>query len=42
VRDEAAHPFVRSTGKIGDGKVWVIPIEARYRTRTGESRVDAL
>lgn len=25
------------TGKIGDGKVWVSPIEEMYRIRTGES-----
>ncbi len=30
------------TGKIGDGKVWVVPIEAAYRIRTGESGSDAL
>ena len=30
------------TGKIGDGKVWVVPVEAAYRIRTGESGSDAL
>ena len=30
------------TGKIGDGKVWVLPIEAAYRIRTGEAGNDAL
>ncbi|MCU1429806.1 MAG: nitrogen regulatory protein family [Actinomycetia bacterium] len=30
------------TGKIGDGKVWVIPIEGAYRIRTGEAGADAL
>ncbi|MGZ8733988.1 MAG: P-II family nitrogen regulator [Acidimicrobiia bacterium] len=30
------------TGKIGDGKVWVIPLDAVYRVRTGESGPDAL
>ena len=30
------------TGKIGDGKVWVVPIEAAYRIRTGEAGRDAL
>jgi len=30
------------TGKIGDGKVWVVPVEALYRIRTGESGTDAL
>ena len=30
------------TGKIGDGKVWVVPIESAYRIRTGEAGNDAL
>jgi nitrogen regulatory protein P-II 1 len=30
------------TGKIGDGKVWVIPVEAVVRIRTGESGPDAI
>jgi len=30
------------TGKIVDGKVWVVPIEATYRIRTGEAGADAL
>ncbi len=30
------------TGKIGDGKVWVVPIDGAYRIRTGESGADAL
>ena len=30
------------TGKIGDGKVWVLPVEAVVRVRTGERGVDAL
>jgi nitrogen regulatory protein P-II 1 len=30
------------TGKIGDGKVWVIPVEAVIRIRTGEAGPDAL
>ena len=30
------------TGKIGDGKVWVVPIENAWRIRTGESGSDAL
>ena len=30
------------TGKIGDGKVWVTPIEEVIRVRTGERGVDAL
>jgi nitrogen regulatory protein P-II 1 len=31
-----------STGKIGDGKVWVIPVESAVRVRTGERGADAL
>jgi nitrogen regulatory protein P-II 1 len=31
-----------STGKIGDGKVWVIPVESVVRVRTGERGPDAL
>ena len=30
------------TGKIGDGKVWVIPVEDVDRVRTGEHGPDAL
>lgn len=30
------------TGKIGDGKVWVVPVEAVVRVRTGERGADAL
>lgn len=30
------------TGKIGDGKVWVTPVEQLYRVRTGEAGPDAL
>ena len=30
------------TGKIGDGKVWVTPVEYVGRIRTGESGVDTL
>jgi nitrogen regulatory protein P-II 1 len=30
------------TGKIGDGKVWVVPVESATRIRTGESGPDAL
>jgi nitrogen regulatory protein P-II 1 len=30
------------TGKIGDGKVWVIPVEQAWRIRTGESGPDAI
>ncbi|MGQ0482313.1 MAG: P-II family nitrogen regulator [Pseudonocardia sp.] len=30
------------TGKIGDGKVWVSPVEAVIRVRTGERGSDAV
>jgi nitrogen regulatory protein P-II 1 len=30
------------TGKIGDGKVWVQPVDSVYRIRTGEAGPDAL
>jgi nitrogen regulatory protein P-II 1 len=30
------------TGKIGDGKVWVTPVEDVIRVRTGERGIDAL
>jgi len=29
-------------GKIGDGKVWVTPVDAVVRVRTGETGVEAL
>jgi nitrogen regulatory protein P-II 1 len=30
------------TGKIGDGKIWVTPVESVVRVRTGERGADAL
>jgi nitrogen regulatory protein P-II 1 len=30
------------TGKIGDGKVWVVPVDSVVRVRTGERDHDAL
>jgi nitrogen regulatory protein P-II 1 len=30
------------TGKIGDGKVWVVPVDTVVRVRTGEQGADAL
>ena len=33
---------VARTGKIGDGKVWVVPVERAWRIRTGETGPDAL
>ncbi|MGH9030275.1 MAG: P-II family nitrogen regulator [Acidimicrobiales bacterium] len=42
--DEVVDAIVRSaaTGKIGDGKVWVVPIDSVVRVRTGERGKDAL
>ncbi len=31
-----------NTGKIGDGKIFVTPLEQAIRIRTGETDVDAL
>ena len=30
------------TGRIGDGKVWSVPVEEIVRVRTGERGLDAL
>jgi nitrogen regulatory protein P-II 1 len=30
------------TGKIGDGKIWVTPVESLVRIRTGEQGADAI
>ncbi|MDW4906125.1 P-II family nitrogen regulator [Streptomyces sp. ADMS] len=42
--DAAIDAIVRvaRTGKIGDGKVWVLPVETVVRVRTGERGPDAL
>jgi nitrogen regulatory protein P-II 1 len=42
--DEVVDAIVRTaaTGKIGDGKVWVVPVESIVRVRTGEKGRDAL
>jgi nitrogen regulatory protein P-II 1 len=42
--DEVVDAIVSSaaTGKIGDGKVWVLPLETIVRVRTGERGSDAL
>jgi len=31
-----------NTGKIGDGKVWVVPVESVTRVRTGETGSEAI
>src|SRR5689334_2716701 len=40
VADAVAHSA--RTGKIGDGKVWTVPVETLVRVRTGERGPDAL
>ncbi|WP_369037568.1 MULTISPECIES: P-II family nitrogen regulator [Streptomyces] len=42
--DAAVDAIVKAarTGKIGDGKVWVLPVDAVVRVRTGERGPDAL
>jgi nitrogen regulatory protein P-II 1 len=42
--DRVAEQLVATarTGKIGDGKVWVVPVERAWRIRTGETGPDAL
>ena len=42
--DEVVDAIVSTaaTGKIGDGKVWVLPVETVVRVRTGERGADAL
>ncbi len=48
VDDAQADPVVAaivaaaSTGKIGDGKVWITPVEDIVRIRTGERGTDAV
>ena len=33
---------VANTGSVGDGKIFITPIEGAYRIRTGESGTDAI
>ena len=42
--DEVVSTIVGSarTGKIGDGKVWVMPVDGVVRVRTGDQDEDAL
>jgi len=42
--EPAIEAIVRAarTGKIGDGKVWAVPVETVVRVRTGERGPDAL
>ena len=43
-RDDVVDVIVRAarTGKIGDGKVWSVPVETVVRVRTGERGQEAL
>jgi len=46
--DEQVEPIIDAiltaarTGKIGDGKIFVLPVEQVYRIRTGEMGPDAV
>jgi nitrogen regulatory protein P-II 1 len=42
--DDVVEVIVKTaqTGRIGDGKVWVTPVDAVVRVRTGERGADAL
>ncbi|MDH6578905.1 P-II family nitrogen regulator [Kitasatospora sp. MAP5-34] len=48
VEDDAADDVIEvlvkaaRTGKIGDGKVWSVPVDTAVRVRTGERGPDAL
>ena len=48
VTDQTVAPAIAAimasakTGKIGDGKVWVSPVESIVRVRTGERGLDAV
>jgi nitrogen regulatory protein P-II 1 len=48
VEDAQAQPVIDAiianarTGKIGDGKIWVLPVEQVHRIRTGEMGPDAI
>jgi nitrogen regulatory protein P-II 1 len=48
VEDDDLEPVVDAvvgaarTGRIGDGKVWVVPVDDVARVRTGERGVDAI
>ena len=48
IADDAVEPIIEaiikaaSTGKIGDGKIFVTPLEQAIRIRTGETGEDAI
>jgi len=42
--DSVLEVIVKSaqTGRIGDGKAWMVPVDAVVRVRTGERGIEAL
>jgi nitrogen regulatory protein P-II 1 len=44
IADRVVEAIVQTvrTGKVGDGKIWVTPVETVVRVRTGERDTDAL
>ena len=42
--DEVVEPIIRTvrTGEVGDGKIFVLPVDRVIRIRTGEEDADAL
>ena len=40
--DQVKNAIIKSSGKIGDGKIFVSPIDEVIRIRTGETNEDAL
>ena len=48
VNDDFVEPAVKAiieagrTGNIGDGKIFILPVEEAYRIRTGEKGGDTL
>src|SRR5689334_22972184 len=42
--DDVVEVILKSaqTGRIGDGKIWVVPVDAVVRVRTGERGAEAL
>ncbi|MBF0566976.1 MAG: P-II family nitrogen regulator, partial [Nitrospirae bacterium] len=44
VVDKAVEAIIKAnqTGRPGDGKIFVCPVEEAIRVRTGETRTDAL
>ena len=42
VNDEYVQPTIARTGHIGDGKIFVLPMDQCIRIRTGETGPDAI